>query len=156
MEQFLIGLEFSWAWIEKDKALFFTFLPGHVSWIGQVVLTRMFWRFFFVIWGLPTKIDFRFRFKTHFFFQVRWQHEDDSEDCSSCRQQFNMAKRKHHCRHCGRIFCADCLTKTVTSGPQNRPSKVCEVCHTLLVQNSAPYFSTVVPSISDGSGTAKN
>lgn len=88
--------------------------------------------------------------------EVRWQHEDDSEDCSSCRQQFNMAKRKHHCRHCGRIFCADCLTKTVTSGPQNRPSKVCEVCHTLLVQNSAPYFSTVVPSISDGSGTAKN
>merc|ERR1712051_1179333 len=68
--------------------------------------------------------------------EVRWQHEDDMEDCSSCRQQFNMAKRKHHCRHCGRIFCADCLT--------------------LLVQNSAPYFSTVVPSISDGSGTAKN
>lgn len=124
-----------------------------------VGLVRLYWPvcfddFFFVIWGLPTKIDFRF--KTHFFFQVRWQHEDDSEDCSSCRQQFNMAKRKHHCRHCGRIFCADCLTKTVTSGPQNRPSKVCEVCHTLLVQNSAPYFSTVVPSISDGSGTAKN
>merc|ERR1711899_468145 len=50
--------------------------------------------------------------------EVRWQHEDDVEDCSSCRQQFNMAKRKHHCRHCGRIFCVDCLTKTVTSGPQ--------------------------------------
>merc|ERR1719410_283820 len=66
--------------------------------------------------------------------EVRWQHEDDIEDCSSCKNQFNMAKRKHHCRHCGRIFCADCLTKTVTSGPQNRPSKVCEVCHTLLVQ----------------------
>ena len=121
-----------------------------------VILTHVIWRVFFVIWVLSTKIYFRFRFKTHFFFQVRWQHEDDMEDCSSCRQQFNMAKRKHHCRHCGRIFCADCLTKTVTSGPQNRPSKVCEVCHTLLVQNSAPYFSTVVPSISDGSGTAKN
>jgi len=86
--------------------------------------------------------------------EVRWQHEDDIEDCSSCKNQFNMAKRKHHCRHCGRIFCADCLTKTVTSGPQNRPSKVCEVCHTLLVQNSAPYFSTVAPTISDGSSNA--
>ena len=156
LEQFLIGLEFSWAWIEKDKAFFLHFCQAML-----VGLVRLYWpvwfdEVFFVIWGLPTKIDFRFRFKTHFFFQVRWQHEDDSEDCSSCRQQFNMAKRKHHCRHCGRIFCADCLTKTVTSGPQNRPSKVCEVCHTLLVQNSAPYFSTVVPSISDGSGTAKN
>ena len=134
--------------------------PSAIVFSMLVGLVRLYWPVcfdeIFLICGLSTKIDFRFRFKTHFFFQVRWQHEDDMEDCSSCRQQFNMAKRKHHCRHCGRIFCADCLTKTVTSGPQNRPSKVCEVCHTLLVQNSAPYFSTVVPSISDGSGTAKN
>ncbi len=79
--------------------------------------------------------------------EVRWQHEEDVDSCSSCRNKFSGVKRKHHCRHCGRIFCNDCLSKTVASGPQQRPSKVCEVCHTLLVQNSAPYFSTAAPQI---------
>ncbi len=50
-----------------------------------------------------------------------------------------------HCRHCGRIYCTSCLVRTVNSGPNNRPSKVCDVCHTLLVRDSAPYFSTVPP-----------
>lgn len=50
-----------------------------------------------------------------------------------------------HCKHCGRIFCSSCLTHTVHSGPNSRPSKVCDVCHTLLVRDSAPYFSTVPP-----------
>lgn len=79
--------------------------------------------------------------------EVRWQHEDDVDDCSSCRQNFTVGRRKHHCRHCGRVFCADCLTKSVASGPNMRPAKVCEVCHTLLVQNSAPYFSTEAPHV---------
>jgi Rab GTPase-binding effector protein 1 len=37
----------------------------------------------------------------------------------------------------------------VPSGPQRRPTRVCDVCHTLLVQNSAPYFSTEPPQIAD-------
>lgn len=77
--------------------------------------------------------------------EVRWQHEDDVNECQSCKSVLNMNKRKHHCRHCGRIFCSDCVSKSVPSGPRQRPQKVCDVCHTLLVQNSAPYFSTEVP-----------
>lgn len=49
---------------------------------------------------------------------------------------------QHHCKHCGQIFCTDCLTKTVNSGPSLRPSKVCDVCHTILVRDATPYFST--------------
>ena len=45
--------------------------------------------------------------------EVRWQHEEDVEDCSNCRLQFSVTRRKHHCRHCGRIFCTDCVTKQV-------------------------------------------
>ena len=55
------------------------------------------------------------------------------------------SRRKHHCRHCGRIFCTDCVSKHVASGPRQRPAKVCDVCHTLLNRNSAPYFSTEAP-----------
>ena len=77
--------------------------------------------------------------------QVRWQHEDDVAACQNCKSSLSANRRKHHCRHCGRIFCSDCVTKTVASGPTGRPAKVCDVCHTLLVQNSAPYFSTEAP-----------
>ncbi len=101
--------------------------------------------------------------------EVRWQHEDDVDECQGCKvalagpggvrrspaaaaaaaaaagSPHARNRSKHHCRHCGRIFCSDCLSKSVGSGPRRRPAKVCDVCHTLLVQNSAPYFSTEAP-----------
>lgn len=78
-------------------------------------------------------------------FQVRWQHEEDIDDCQNCKVGFSVARRKHHCRHCGRIFCSDCVSKSVRSGPHGRSARVCDVCHTLLVQNTAPYFSREAP-----------
>ncbi|KAK0068772.1 rab GTPase-binding effector protein 1 isoform X2 [Biomphalaria pfeifferi] len=81
--------------------------------------------------------------------EVRWQHEDDVEDCNNCRQPFSVTKRKHHCRHCGKIFCSDCTNKAVNSGPNFRPAKVCDVCHTILVKDATPYFSTEPPVTPD-------
>ncbi|VEN41230.1 unnamed protein product, partial [Callosobruchus maculatus] len=79
--------------------------------------------------------------------QVRWQHEEDVEECPSCRTGFSSSRKKMHCRHCGQIFCGPCLSRTVMSGPNSRPSKVCDVCHTLLVKSSAPYFSEAPPTM---------
>lgn len=81
--------------------------------------------------------------------EVRWQHEDDVEDCTNCKQAFSVTKRKHHCRHCGRIFCSDCISKTVNSGPNGRSFRVCDICHTILVKDAMPYFSTEPPSTPD-------
>lgn len=78
--------------------------------------------------------------------EVRWQHEDDIDECTNCKQAFSVTKRKHHCRHCGRIFCADCTMKTVTNA-NNRVSKVCDICHTILVKDAMPYFSTEPPNV---------
>ncbi|XP_035690364.1 rab GTPase-binding effector protein 1-like isoform X7 [Branchiostoma floridae] len=80
--------------------------------------------------------------------EVRWQHEEDATGCHQCKQPFQPKKKatKHHCRHCGKIFCNDCLSKSVQSGPNMRPSKVCDVCYTILVNDSAPYFSTTPPT----------
>ncbi|XP_059092161.1 rab GTPase-binding effector protein 1-like [Tigriopus californicus] len=80
--------------------------------------------------------------------EVRWQHEDDVDACQTCKISLNATKRKHHCRHCGKIFCSECVRKSVPSGPKQRLCKVCDVCHTLLNQNSAPYFSTEAPQVS--------
>lgn len=81
--------------------------------------------------------------------EVRWQHEDDIEDCTNCKQAFSVTKRKHHCRHCGKIFCSDCISKTVNSGPNSRSFRVCDICHTILVKDAMPYFSTEPPSTPD-------
>jgi hypothetical protein len=64
--------------------------------------------------------------------EVRLQHEDDFTECASCKATFSVTKRKHRCKHCCKIFCAECCSKTVLSGPNLRPHKVCDSCHTLL------------------------
>ncbi|XP_033342839.1 rab GTPase-binding effector protein rabaptin-5 isoform X2 [Megalopta genalis] len=81
--------------------------------------------------------------------EVRWQHEEDVEECPTCHNAFTVTKKKVHCRHCGHIFCLSCLSHVVKSGPKQRPSRVCDVCHTLLVQDTAPYFSQEPPHTPD-------
>ncbi|XP_018346714.1 PREDICTED: rab GTPase-binding effector protein 1 isoform X1 [Trachymyrmex septentrionalis] len=81
--------------------------------------------------------------------EVRWQHEEDVEECPTCHTTFSVTKKKVHCRHCGHIFCQSCLSHVVNSGPKQRPSRVCDVCHTLLVQDTAPYFSQEPPHTPD-------
>ncbi|XP_043480674.1 rab GTPase-binding effector protein 1 isoform X1 [Leptopilina heterotoma] len=81
--------------------------------------------------------------------EVRWQHDEDVEECPSCHIAFSGTKKKVHCRHCGHIFCQSCLKHQVLSGPKRRPSRVCMVCHTLLVRDTAPYFSREPPHTPD-------
>ncbi|XP_003746266.1 rab GTPase-binding effector protein 1 [Galendromus occidentalis] len=72
--------------------------------------------------------------------EVRFQHPDDVTECNSCKK--HLSGKKPNCSHCGRIFCPTCVSKTIQSGPNRRSFNVCAVCHTLLDQKSAPYFST--------------
>ncbi|KAG8230690.1 hypothetical protein J437_LFUL010767 [Ladona fulva] len=81
--------------------------------------------------------------------EVRWQHEDDFEDCAGCRSHFTPSLGKKHCNHCGRIFCPTCLSQTVTSGPNHRQYNVCKVCHTLLVREKPLFFSSEPTELPD-------
>lgn len=74
--------------------------------------------------------------------EVRWQWDDDVDQCSNCDTSFARVKVKPHCLHCGRIFCMNCLKDTVPSGPNHRPANVCKVCHTLLNRDTKPFFAT--------------
>ncbi len=76
------------------------------------------------------------------FIEVRLQHEDDFTDCASCRVKFSVTKRKHRCNHCCKVFCSECCAKSVNSGPNMRPHKVCNTCHTLLDKDSTPSSNT--------------
>ena len=39
---------------------------------------------------------------------VSWLPEESVKLCPNCARSFNLTRRKHHCRLCGSIMCADC------------------------------------------------
>jgi hypothetical protein len=39
---------------------------------------------------------------------LKWVDDQIVSKCHECKKKFNMLVRKHHCRHCGRVFCGDC------------------------------------------------
>ncbi|PIO73264.1 FYVE zinc finger [Teladorsagia circumcincta] len=73
--------------------------------------------------------------------EVRWQWEDDVENCSGCGASVLKTKPRPRCLHCCKIFCSTCVQQTVPSGPNRRPANVCHVCHTLLNRDSKPFFA---------------
>ncbi|KIW88261.1 uncharacterized protein Z519_11372 [Cladophialophora bantiana CBS 173.52] len=66
-----------------------------------------------------------------------WKPDEASPTCDSpqCRSSFSLFVRKHHCRHCGHIFCSSHTPFTIPLNqyaqfhPDGVPSRACEVCH---------------------------
>ncbi|KAJ5800642.1 uncharacterized protein N7518_002710 [Penicillium psychrosexuale] len=72
--------------------------------------------------GLPTR--------TH------WKADSASSNCDSptCRSSFGIFLRRHHCRHCGHVFCASHtphlvpLDQDARFHPDGVPSRACDLC----------------------------
>ncbi|KAJ8724451.1 hypothetical protein PYW08_015925 [Mythimna loreyi] len=58
-----------------------------------------------------------------------WTHDKDATACTACAKEFSIARRKHHCRRCGHIFCAACSDKTVALAGNTKPVRVCDACY---------------------------
>ncbi|XP_059479519.1 FYVE and coiled-coil domain-containing protein 1-like isoform X2 [Neocloeon triangulifer] len=66
-----------------------------------------------------------------------WQHDSLAQHCSSCRVQFSLLVRKHHCRHCGLIFCGACSSHWLpVSKESSRRTRSCSECHSKFQENS--------------------
>eukprot|EP00117_Sycon_ciliatum_P009990 scpid15836/ scgid12063/ FYVE and coiled-coil domain-containing protein 1 len=63
---------------------------------------------------------------------VTWVADDQADACMQCAVEFSLFTRRHHCRHCGRVFCYDCCCKTFQLPSSDQPSRVCNECHDML------------------------
>ncbi|ORX48493.1 FYVE-domain-containing protein [Hesseltinella vesiculosa] len=60
-----------------------------------------------------------------------WVNDIDVNYCTGCNAPFGHFRRRHHCRHCGNIFCQECSSKNVILpqlGYGGKPMRVCNEC----------------------------
>ncbi|XP_059179247.1 myotubularin-related protein 3-like [Physella acuta] len=69
---------------------------------------------------------------------VLWVPDSAVTHCAGCDGIFWIGRRKHHCRNCGKVFCADCsnFLAPVPHQHLNKPERVCRKCHSHLLQLS--------------------
>ncbi|KAJ5991709.1 Zinc finger FYVE-like protein [Penicillium sp. IBT 35674x] len=75
-----------------------------------------------VVTGLPTR--------------EHWKADSASPNCDSptCRSSFGIFLRRHHCRHCGHVFCSSHtphivpLDQDARFHPEGVPSRACDLC----------------------------
>eukprot|EP00730_Choanoeca_flexa_P005300 TRINITY_DN11920_c1_g1_i6.p1 TRINITY_DN11920_c1_g1~~TRINITY_DN11920_c1_g1_i6.p1 ORF type:complete len:742 (+),score=243.10 TRINITY_DN11920_c1_g1_i6:109-2334(+) len=59
----------------------------------------------------------------------QWQDDTEVMECSMCQRSFGVKRRKHHCRQCGGVFCAECSDQKVKLPSSAKPVRVCDRCH---------------------------
>ncbi|XP_050463112.1 RUN and FYVE domain-containing protein 2-like isoform X2 [Cataglyphis hispanica] len=68
---------------------------------------------------------------------VTWANDRLVTQCKGCNREFNMTRRKHHCRNCGNIFCNACSDNTTVLPNSAKPVRVCDECYVLLVSRDS-------------------
>ncbi|MDP2434624.1 MAG: ankyrin repeat domain-containing protein [archaeon] len=63
-----------------------------------------------------------------------WLPDEVCSSCQQCSREFGFTRRRHHCRYCGQVVCADC---SPTPFPIHRfnidsPVRLCRLCYNLL------------------------
>merc|ERR1711907_701896 len=63
-----------------------------------------------------------------------WASDSDHKVCFHCNTAFTLVNRRHHCRHCGVVFCGACTSKKVVVERMGftEPIRVCDECHLII------------------------
>jgi len=66
-----------------------------------------------------------------------WEKDSMAVECKICSKEFNLARRRHHCRNCGGIFCDSCSDNKMKLPSSAKPMRVCDNCYTLLLDRQS-------------------
>eukprot|EP01090_Pellita_catalonica_P015405 TRINITY_DN4177_c0_g1_i1.p1 TRINITY_DN4177_c0_g1~~TRINITY_DN4177_c0_g1_i1.p1 ORF type:complete len:1133 (+),score=222.54 TRINITY_DN4177_c0_g1_i1:341-3400(+) len=59
-----------------------------------------------------------------------WVPDKDTSKCQMCNTTFNMIKRRHHCRNCGKVVCGACSSKKRRVAKlKEKEKRVCNFCY---------------------------
>eukprot|EP00760_Papus_ankaliazontas_P035927 PhM_4_TR808/c0_g1_i1/m.8612 len=58
----------------------------------------------------------------------KWVCDEDALDCALCCAPFTFYRRRHHCRQCGNVVCAECSPLLRTIAGYDVPQRVCNRC----------------------------
>ncbi|XP_060940177.1 zinc finger FYVE domain-containing protein 9 isoform X3 [Limanda limanda] len=62
-----------------------------------------------------------------------WVPDSQAPVCMKCDVKFTFTKRRHHCRACGKVFCATCCSlKCRLVYMDQKEARVCITCHSAL------------------------
>ncbi|XP_044260993.1 lateral signaling target protein 2 homolog [Tribolium madens] len=67
-----------------------------------------------------------------------WIPDVEAPKCMSCGMNFTVVKRRHHCRNCGKVFCARCSSNSVPL-PKFGHHKPVRVCNKCFIYNLTPF-----------------
>ncbi|XP_067638890.1 myotubularin-related protein 3 isoform X2 [Eurosta solidaginis] len=82
-----------------------------------------------------------------------WVPDHAVKRCTSCQVEFWIGRRRHHCRSCGQIFCADCseFWAPLPDAKLFNPVRLCGPCYhavtTKIQQQSRMVNSTNIPNL---------
>uniref|UniRef100_A0A3P8X160 Zinc finger FYVE-type containing 9 n=1 Tax=Cynoglossus semilaevis TaxID=244447 RepID=A0A3P8X160_CYNSE len=66
-----------------------------------------------------------------------WVPDSQAPVCMKCDAKFTFTKRRHHCRACGKVFCATCCSlKCRLVYMDRKEARVCVTCHSALTSAS--------------------
>ncbi|XP_059213699.1 zinc finger FYVE domain-containing protein 16 isoform X2 [Centropristis striata] len=60
--------------------------------------------------------------------QPAWVPDSEAPNCMNCYQRFTFTKRRHHCRACGKVYCAVCCYRKCKLKYLEKEARVCVVC----------------------------
>lgn len=80
---------------------------------------------------------------------VIWTNDDEVKQCTLCKNDFTLLRRRHHCRSCGRVMCGKCGKEATCDqlfGP--KPQRMCTACLSELSELTGLIKSTSSLSLS--------
>ncbi|KAJ8380682.1 hypothetical protein SKAU_G00014600 [Synaphobranchus kaupii] len=64
--------------------------------------------------------------------QPSWVPDSDAPCCMNCLQRFTFTRRRHHCRACGKVYCAMCCSRKCRLKYLESNARVCTICYEVI------------------------